>query len=168
MAHVLPIPQDGGDGGDGDPLAGLKKDIRMAKGGTVLLETTAAGWGEGAMSAPKRDWQPSRIGANPPETLPVLRKDVFEAVLGACGVPVSLFTDADGTSQRESFRRFLTTSVLPLADIVGEELSTKLSTTVSMDFTHLYAHDLVGRSSAFGNLVTGGMEKTKALEIAGL
>ena len=131
------IPQDGGDGTTDDSLAGLKKDIRLAKGGTVMVETTSAGWGEGRMSAPQRDWQPSRIGANPPETLPVLRRDVFEAVLGACGVPVSLFTDADGTSQRESFRRFLTTAILPLADLITEELSVKLETRIQFRFEGL-------------------------------
>ena len=31
-AHVLPIPQDGGDGGKDDPLAMLKADIAAAKG----------------------------------------------------------------------------------------------------------------------------------------
>ena len=46
VAHVLPIPQDGGDGStEGDPLADLKKDIRDAGGGTVLTETTSRGLG---------------------------------------------------------------------------------------------------------------------------
>ena len=105
VAHVLPIPQDGGDGTDDDPLAALKADIRSVKGGTVLTETTSAGWGEGRMSAPQADWQLRRIGANPPAVLPELRSGVFDAVLSACGVPVSLVTDADGTSQWEAFRR---------------------------------------------------------------
>ena len=168
VAHVLPIPQDGGDGGEDDPLASLKADIKAAKGGTVLSETTSAGWGEGRMSAPQRDYQPSRIGANPPAVLPGLRRDVFEAVLGACGVPVSLFTDADGTSQREAFRRFLTTAVMPLGDLVATELSAKLETSISLDFTHLYAHDLVGRAGAFAKLVAGGLSEERALAIAGL
>ena len=168
VAHVLPIPQDGGDGGEDDPLASLKADIKAAKGGTVLSETTAAGWGEGRMSAPQRDYQPSRIGANPPAVLPGLRRDVFGAVLGACGVPVSLFTDADGTSQRESFRRFLTTAVMPLGDLVATELSAKLETSISLDFSHLYAHDLVGRAGAFAKLVAGGLSEARAMAIAGL
>ena len=32
MAHVLPVPQDGGDGEGTDPLADLKADIRTATG----------------------------------------------------------------------------------------------------------------------------------------
>ena len=166
VAHILPIPQD--PGGEDSPLSDLKTDIKSAKGGTVLTETTAAAWGEGPAGAPQRDWRASRIGADPPETLPVLRRDVFEAVLGACGVPVSLFTDADGTSQRESFRRFLTTAVIPLGDLIGDELAGKLETPIRLDFTHLYAHDLAGRAGAFGKLVAGGVTVDKALVIAGL
>jgi len=168
VAHVMPIPQDGGDGSDDDPLKGLKADIAAAQGRTVLVETTSAGWGEGRMAAPAHDWKPQRIGANPPEVLPALRSDVFEAVLGACGVPVSLFTDADGTSQREAFRRFLTTAVMPLSDLIAAELSTKLETDIRFRFEGLYAHDLAGRAQAFDRLISGGVELERALTIAGL
>ena len=106
VGHLLPIPQDGGDGGDDDPLADLKASIANLKGQTGLLETTAAGWGEGRASAPQADYVARRIGANPPATLSPLRTEAAMAVLSACGVPVSLMTDADGTSQRESWRRF--------------------------------------------------------------
>ena len=51
-ALLLPVPSDGQGGGDGDedadPLAGLKGDLAKAKGRAVLVETTAAGWGQGA------------------------------------------------------------------------------------------------------------------------
>ena len=168
VAHVLPVPQDGGDGSEGDPLANLKADIRQAKGGTVLTETTSGGWGEGRIAAPNSDWTTKRIGANPPPVLPTLRKDVFEAVLVACGVPVSLVTDADGTSQREAYRRWYATSVKALGGLVAAELSEKLETPLSFDFTHLYAHDLVGRTGAFAKLVAGGVEMERALTTAGL
>ena len=168
VAHILPVPQDGGDGTEDDPLAGLKADIKAAKGGTVLTETTAAGWREGKMSAPQRDWQPSRIGANPPAVLPALRTHVFEAVLAACGVPVSLVTPADGTSQREAYRRWYATSVKALGDLVAAELSAKLETPISLDFSHLYASDLAGRSGSVAKLVAAGVEVERALQIAGL
>ena len=66
-----------------------------------------AGWGEGKMAAPNTDWK-SRSASAPVhrQALPSLRSDVAAAVLTACGVPVSLATDADGTSQREAWRRF--------------------------------------------------------------
>ena len=168
VAHVLPVPQDGGDGSADDPKAALKADIKAARGGTVLTETTSGGWGEGRIAAPNQDWKPNRIGANPPPVLPTLRKDVFEAVLSACGVPVSLVTDADGTSQREAYRRWYATSLAALGDLVAAELSAKLETPLAFDFSHLYAHDLVGRSGAFAKLVAGGVELERALGIAGL
>jgi len=145
VAHVLPVPADGGDGGEDDPLRDLKADIAKAKGSTVLTETTSAGWGEGPGAAPKVDWMPRRIGANPPQALGELREDAWSAVLAACGIPPSLFRDlADGTAQREAFRRFLTTAVQPLAELVAEELAHKLEAPVSFCFEGLYAHDLAG------------------------
>ena len=41
----------------------------------------------------------------------------------------------------------------PLARVVEAELAAKLETPVSLDMTGLYAHDLVGRASAFQRLV---------------
>ena len=112
----------------------------------------------------------SRLGTrvNPPAVLPTLRSDVLEAVLSACGVPVSLVTDADGTGQREAFRRFLTTAVQPVADLVAEELSTKLDTEISFRFDGLYAHDLQGRATSFQKIVAGGMDVSEAVVVSGL
>ena len=169
VAHVLPVPQDGGDGTEDDPLADLKTDIRAAKGGTVLTETTAAGWGEGRAVAPIQDWQPKRIGANPPAVLPTLRGQVFAAVLNACGVPDALaMPGADGTAQREAFRRFLTVGLEPVGQIVAAELAEKLAGPVRFDFTGTYAHDLAGRAAAFSKLVQGGMALPDAVAVSGL
>ena len=73
VAHLLPVPQDGGDGSADDPLSMLKADIAKGRGKTLLIETTSAGWGEGRTAAPAEDLKPRRIGANPPVTLPSLR-----------------------------------------------------------------------------------------------
>lgn len=168
VAHVLPIPQDGGDGEDDDPLAMLKADIAKAKGKTILAETTAAGWGEGMSGAPRSDWKASRLGAHPPDVLRGLRSEAGMAVLSACSVPVSLATDADGTSQRESWRRFVMGAVEPLLEIVKEELEAKLESTISFDLTNLWAHDLQGRAVAFQKMVAGGMALDEAVAASGL
>ena len=47
IANLLAVPQDGGSGDADDPLADLKTDIAKARGKALLVETTAAGWGEG-------------------------------------------------------------------------------------------------------------------------
>ena len=168
VAHVVPIPHDGGAGDENDPLAMLKADIANAKGRTILTETTAAGWGEGRASAPQADYKPQRLGAHPPDVLRGLRSDAGMSVLSACSVPVSLATDADGTSQRESWRRFVMGAVEPLLEIVIEELSRKLETEIAFDLSGLWAHDLQGRAAAFQKLIAGGMELERAVATSGL
>lgn len=169
VAHVLPIPQDGGDGEEGDPLAMLKADIAGAKGRTILTETTAAGWGEGMSAAPRSDWKPSRLGADPPDVLRELRSEAGLAVLNACGVPPGLAT-AGGTAQgaREDWRRFVMGAVEPLLEIVKEELETKLETEIAFDLKNLWAHDLQGRAAAFQKMIQGGMAIPEAVAASGL
>ena len=168
VAHLLPVPQDGGDGGDDDPLAMLKADLAAGKGRTLLVETTSAGWGEGRTAAPQGDYQPKRIGAAPPVTLPTLRTDAALAVLAACQVPAGLFTDADGTSQREAWRRWAMGPLAGLAATVEAELAAKLDQPVRFDFSGLWAADMAGRASSFKAMVTAGMDPAKAAGLAGL
>ena len=169
VARLIPVPQDGGDGGDGDPLAGLKRDIAAGKGRALLVETVASGWGEGKAAAPMSDWKQQRIGPDPPATLATLRSDAALAVLNACGVPVSLATDADGTSQRESWRRFVMGSVEPVARMVARELGRKLDVPdLRFGFESLWAHDLAGRAQSFKAMVASGMELERAVALSGL
>ena len=60
---------------DDDPNRDAKVAIRGARGDGVIVPTTAAGHGDGTAAAPRRDWQPMRLGPNPPETLALLRRD---------------------------------------------------------------------------------------------
>ena len=168
LAQLLAIPQDGGDGSEDDPLAALKLDIKTARGRALLVETVAAGWGEGRGAAPSQDWKASRLGPQPPEALATIRTDAFNAVLSACGTPPALFDDSDGTAQRESFRRYLTLTVMPLAKALEAELTAKLETPVTLSFDGLYAHDLQGRAAAFQKLVAGGVAVNEALATSGL
>ena len=167
LAQLLAVPQDGGDASDADPLASLKADVRTARGKALLVETVAAGWGEGVTAAPRRDWQASRLGPDPPEALAEIRRDTFEAVLAATGTPPSLFVDSDGTSQREAVRRWHLGTVLPLARILEAELTAKLEADVRLRFD-AYPMDLAGRAQAFQKLVAGGVPVSEALATAGL
>ena len=170
VGAYLALPRaDGTDPDDeSDPLADIRADIRAAGGSQVLVETTAAAFGEGRGAAPTTDWKPNRFGANPPAALDALRTNVGMAILSACGVPVSLATDADGTAQRESLRRFVHVNVAALAAIVGAELGQKLDTPVSFTFAGLYASDLVGRSNALSRLVKATMPLDEARVVCGL
>ena len=167
IAQLLAVPQDGGDAGDDDPLKMLKADIAGARGKALLVETSAAGWGEGRTAAPARDWQAARLGPMPPESMATIRKDAFEAVLAACGTPPSLFTDADGTAQRESLRRWHLNTVLPLARLVEHELSLKLETPVELKFDS-YALDMVSRATVVAKLAQAGVSMQTALDAVGL
>ena len=162
LAQLLAIPQDGGDDSETDPLAALKADIRTARGKALLLETTAAGFGEGRSAAPRRDWMASRLGPHPPESMAQVQKQSFAAVLAATGTPPSLFVDADGTAQREAVRRWHLGTVLPLARILEAELSDKLEADVRLQFD-AYPLDLAGRAMAFQKLVAGGVPVSEAL-----
>ena len=172
VGHVIPVPaaDDNDDEEEPTALEDLRADMAAAKGGTVLTETTAAGWGEGQQAAPQTDWQARRFGADPPATLAVLRSDAGQAVLALCGCPPSLFVpNSDGTSQRESWRRFVMGSVEPLAKIVAAELADKLDAPgLAFDFAGLWAHDLAGRAQSFKQMVTAGMDLQKAAALSGL
>ena len=146
-----------------------KRISPRGKGRALLVETTAAAWGEGKAAAPQSDWKQSRIGPDPPATLATLRSDAALAVLDACGVPRAMATDADGTAQREAWRRFVMGSVEPVARIVARELGAKLDAPgLAFEFTGLWGHDLAGRAGAFAKMVQGGMDIERAVALAGL
>ena len=167
VAHILTIPQDGGDDSDEDPLAQLKADIGAARGKAVLTETTSAAWGEGKAAAPMSDWKPQRLGPQFPSTIPEAARDSFARMLAAAGSTVSLFNDSDGTSQREALRRWHMGTVRPLARLLEHELTVKLEASVRLKFDG-YPLDLQGRASAFKALVTGGMDIAQAAAVSGL
>ena len=167
VAQLPAIPQDGGYGSDNDPLAALKADLAGGRGKALLIETTAAGWGEGATSAPRRDWQASRLGPMPPESMVAVSQAAFSRVLAACGCSPALFDDSDGTSKREALRQWHLGTVLPLARHLEHELTAKLDTEVKLRFDN-YPLDLAGRAQAFQKLVAGGVAVNDALITAGL
>lgn len=168
VAKILPVPQDGGDGTDSDPLAGLKTDIGAAKGKTIMLETTAGGWQEGRTAAPQSDWKQMRLGPEPTEAQVKLSDSAFARMLSACGTPPSIFAaDADGTAQREGLRRYHLGTVLPLARILEHELTRKLGVPVRLKFDN-YPLDLDGRAKSFKAFVSQGMEIDRALSLTGL
>ena len=103
----------------------------------------------------------------PPESMATIRKDAFEAVLAACGVPPSLFTDAGGTSQREALRRWHLNLVLPMARLVEHELTAKLETPIELKFD-TYALDMVSRATVVAKLAQAGVPMATALDAVGL
>ena len=157
VGSLIALPVDAGDESDdpedpADPFAKLKAQIAKLRGRVGLVETTAAGYGEGRAAAPAEDWKPRRIGAHPPDSLPTLREAVETTVLAACGCPVDLVRA--GGADREAYRRFLHMTVQPLAALVETELRDKLDVpALALDFGRLAAADIHGRARAWRSLV---------------
>ena len=162
---LIAVPKDGGD----STLDALKTQLKTLKGKAALLETTAGGFGSGQAQAPRTDWKPQRLGANPPDALVSLRNDADRLVLGLLGVPIGLLEKVDGAAMRESWRQLLHALVAPAGRIVETELRGKLdSPGLAFSWSELRASDIAGRARAFGSLVNGGMEIDKALAVTGL
>ena len=162
---LLPIPVDGGD----PSIAALKSDIKRLRGQVALVESVSAGWaGDGAAQRPKGDWEGRRLGASPGSPLIEQASLASREVYAACGIPLGIVLDVEGTGQRESFRRLLHSTIMPLAKIVAEELSVKFEADISLAFDSLFAADLSGRARAFQSLVNGGLDPAKAAALSGL
>ena len=87
----------------------------------------------------------------PPAAEVELLARAFTEALSACGVPPTLFSDrSDGTAQRESFRRYLHSTLDPIAKLISAELSTKLETEVDVDLSAIHAADVQGRARGRG------------------
>ena len=160
VGSLIPMPADAGegdtttgDGGEGDdPLAPLKREIAGLRGRVGLVESVAAGWGEGRAASPAQDWAVRRLGAAPPDSLPVLREAVEATVLACAGVPPDLARPGGRT--RESYRQWAASSVEPLARMVAEELGRALDVPrLRLRFDRLEAADVGGRARAYRGLV---------------
>ena len=167
-----PLGVDPGDDGDEStsPVAKLQKMIGALRGSAALVESTR-NMAEGLpMGSPTRDWQPSRLGASPPEALVNLSNRATLAVLAACGIPPELMSGkGQGTAAREAFRRFLHATVTPLLDGMARDAAHKLDTPgLAFDTTGLHAADVQGRARAFQSMVGSGMEIERAAALSGL
>ena len=84
-----------------DPLAALRRDIGGAKGQVLAVESQMAA-ADSPASAPRKDFQVARFGANPPRDLVELREQVTRDVAASCGVPRSLLDSGERPSGARS------------------------------------------------------------------
>ena len=165
VGNLLPVPDDASE----ESLGQLRTDIGGLKGKTAFAPTTRGGYGAGMETRPQDDWKQRRIGATPPPELDALRSSGQRSLLAACGVPVELVEVGQGTGSREAYRRFLHSSVRPIAKLVEHELREKLdSPDLGLSFDSLMASDIAGKARAFQSMVGGGMDVAKAATLAGL
>ena len=78
---------------------------------------------------------------------------------------MGLATDADGTSQREGYRRWWLTVVDPTVAILEHELSEKLERPVTLKLDS-YGHDQVSRATVLKKLVEAGVPASTAIELS--
>ncbi len=163
VGYLLPVPTDGASGTVDD----LKKNLAELRGRIAVVETTRGGWGEGGSAAPTRDFALARLGPDYPQASVQLFAAAREAVLAACGYPVQLVQAADGTAQREAWRRYLHGTVAPLGRLVTAEAA-RIGLPVTIDFDTLFASDIQGRARAFQSLVGAGMSLDEAAAASGI
>ena len=165
VGSFLSVPE--GSNPDGDMLADLRTGIAGAKGAPVLHETVVKGYGDPG-DAPHGDLRPVRFGASWPAAVAELRDPIGQSVALACGIPTALVSNSDGTAAREGLRRFLTTTIRPVARIIETELRAKLDPTAALSFSELAGSDLTGKARAIGSLVKAGMSIEDARAVASL
>ena len=164
-AYALSSPEDG----QGAASAKLRQDLKAAKGRHVLVESFAGGWGDKG-AAPQKDWQQSRLGFAPVPELQPLRSALGMEVAAALGIPAALIEPgADGTAQREGYRRLTHGTLAGMGRIAASTLGAALEQpSLKFSFEELYGSDLVGRVSSFKRLVESGVPLAEAAGVAGL
>ena len=159
---LLPLPEGnaGGDNADGtvdgsadDPAAVLMAAIRNLKGDIKAVESTAGGYGDRGQ-APREDYGLKRVGPVFTQAEVGLHTALLTVVCGACGVPPPLVVGiSDGTAMRESWRRFLHSTIAPAGKMVVEEIRRKLDPMAEITWAELAATDVAGRARAWRALV---------------
>ena len=98
-----------------------------------------------------------------------LRRQSALDLLAAAGIPAALADPrAEGTSQREAFRRLVHSTCEPLAAAVEAEVEAKLAMPCRFDFSRLFAADLAARGRVLRQMVDAGVPLDDALGTVGL
>ena len=169
---LLGVPQSlqTDEAGEVTPLDAFRGDLAKAKGGTLVMESSDQ-WGDETphSGGGRSNLEHQRFGMDR-ATIDPLRTATGRDVLGACGVPPTLFVaNSDGTAQRESFRRFLHGSLRPLARIMEAELRSKLDAPhLALDLSELHAADVAGRARSFKAFIESGVDPEDAAREVGI
>ena len=161
--YLLPVPADG----DEETLAGLRKVLSDLDGRLALVRSTRSGWDTGREHAPRREFEPQRLGMNFSTDNREMYKELNQYVLAMFGVPVDIVYGGQDGGQRESWRRFLHGTVNPLGLRIVDAYS-DIGIPAHISFEDLFASDITGRARAFGSLVQGGMDIEQAAMVTGV
>ena len=148
----------------------LRAQIEALTGRIMLPETTAAGFGSGSPEAPPAasDWNPRRIGPDYTAAEVTAVSDASGRLLAAFGIaPAYANPRATAMALREAQRAAYRSLILPLAALFEAAASEALETNVRLTFDALAAADVIGSSRAVGLLQAAGVERDRALAMAG-
>lgn len=166
VATLIALPE-GHDGKNQNTT--LAADIAGARGRCLLPETTRGGAGD-REGRPKKDYEPSRLGANPPSALVALRRETENSVLSCFGIPAPLGPAgiSDGTAAREGARRLWALTIQPLAALIAAELSRVLAMPVTLSHSQPQTSvDVAAKARALHVAVQAGMNLTEAKRFIG-
>ena len=165
VAKIITLPE----GHDQTNSQALASSLANARGRTILTETTKGGYAD-RDTAPRRDWQPERLGAEIPQALVALRGQIETSILACYGIPAPLsgIGVTDGTAQREGLRRLWTLAIQPLADLIAEELSRVLERKVELSHASAAGTtDIAARARSVHVLTQSGLPLEAAMSIVG-
>ena len=163
--NLLGVPEQPEIDDETHPLDMFRTDLAKAKGRTLVMENTGKWDGSGSTGS-RAEQLSFGLGFSDASSS---MSDHAMQIAAAFGVPPALINaGSDGTAQRESLRRWMHTSLTPLASFIAEELSEKLEAKISLDLTGIHAADVAGRARAFKAFVDGGMTEESASRIVGL
>ena len=99
-----------------------------------------------------------------------MMRDIQHRACAVFGIPPGLlFGTSDGTADRESYRRFLLTTLQPMAVRMLPDLRSKLdSLDLSISFDTLRGSDLQGLGRGVRSLIDSGLSQEQALRLAGV
>ena len=161
--QLLPVPD-----GLGDPAKnGVRNALIKGKGAITPVETTAGGFGQGRLAAPRDDYVQRRFGPAIPETSLGMRDSTILAILHAYGVSPKVL-DGDGNAMRESRRALYLDTILPLAAVVSQELSEKLGSNISLDFNPSQYRDFQRLSRSLKTFIDAGLSLGQASSLLGI
>lgn len=151
-----------------DPLHALRQDVGKAAGRLLIVESQIAA-ADSPASAPRRDLQVARFGANPPEALIELRDRVALDVGGACGIPRALLMSTTSAGAlREGWRQFVATGVDALCRKIEAQIAEQVGAAVSLSSEPLAGRDLLARGATVARLVKAGVTVPDARAAAGI
>ncbi len=144
----------------------------LGQGGLTVISSKSGGWEQNQSSK----LNPQAYGPDPSATLEAVRSKIGIAILGAFGVPPSLFDPTSaGPAQLASVRRFWASTIAPMALMLESEIRAKLDGAVSIGVPQLRQADedaqsraVQRRASALKTFLDAEIERGEAMRLAGL